>query len=153
MTLSDRIKLINGLIKENTDSTIADHFEALAEIESIEHIVKNEDMAKQIDEEQRREIVALSKTLTPAQIQEQTDYAFSTIYRALQLAGIDYKADTKKRLEIKRQEREAQRATEVIVKKPIRKPVKEPFRRPPAEYSNHSPYGIATEFHNQKAAS
>jgi len=149
MNLEDRIKLIDDLIKEDPDSTIADYIMLVGDIDSIQKTVKERDMAKQIDHQQRQHIVELFKTKTPAEIHHETKYAFSTIYKALELAGIDYKAVTKKRKEAERiamrERQELHREREIEARKP-KKPIvpDPPLQRPPAIYSNHSPYGIAS---------
>lgn len=125
MNLKDRIKLINDIVKENDNSTIADYAVSLQEIEDIENGVKQ--MVKKVEETTRQQILRLAADMTAKQIKMQTGIPFSTIYKALKEQGFDVLQERKRRRE------------ELFAGK-----------RPPAIYSNPRPYDSLHQ--NQKTA-
>lgn len=118
------------------------------------------EFAKKIREKEKaraEQVVKLSATMTPAEIVIETGLGTTAVYKYLKLAGIDTgiiartrREEERKKLKAKVEE-EKQRSEEL--KKLSVDKGRQPYVRPPAEYSNSSPWGIATEFHNQKAAS
>ena len=147
MNLQSKLKLINDMIKENPDATIRDYLTLVSDIENIE---KSTPMAfPGIGQDKKEEILKMAATMTATEIRQETNIAFSTIYRVLRQHGIDVKAETRQRKlaeriakeEMERKEREA-----IIAARKPKKPIlpERPFTRPPAVYSNHSPFGIAS---------
>lgn len=49
MTLSDKIQLVNDLIRENSEITIAEYLDALQEIEIIERVQEDLAFAEELD--------------------------------------------------------------------------------------------------------
>lgn len=137
MTFKDKIKLVNDMIKENDNTTIADYQAAMTEIEGVENgsIVYE----KEEEETRRQYILRLASEMTAKQIKMFTGHSFSVIYRALKDEGYDvHEARRQRREQIKlQQESDRQRALKA---RQLPKPYKAPDVRPPAQYSNSRPY-------------
>lgn len=133
MTLS-RIQLIEDMIRENPEYTIRDYLDVVAEIENI----KTEDMGSRkgvpnLTDDKMGQIVQLAKERkSVVEICAILGISQNCVYKACSRKGPGYKALS---------------CPQVIQPEPvIKEPEKklEKWRRPPAEYSNHSPFGIAS---------
>lgn len=137
MTLADRIKLIDDMIREDPQYTIRDYLDMVAEIEQI----KIEDMGSRkgipnVPEDKRLTIIRLAKTKSVAEICEIMGVSQDCVYKICRKDGFGVRAI---------------RNPEVIQPDPVPERVPEPgpkkpavYTRPPAVYSNHSPFGIAS---------
>lgn len=133
MNLPDRIKLVDDMIREDPQYTIRDYLEVVAEIEQI----KIEDMGSRkgipnVPEDRRLTIIRLAKTKSVAEICEIMGVSQDCVYKICNKYGPGVRAI---------------RNPEVIEPEPV--PDSEPkepvaYKRPPAVYSNHSPFGIAS---------
>jgi hypothetical protein len=131
MNLGDHIKLIEDMIRENQDYTIADYLEL---VEEIEHI-KIDDMGSRkgipnVTEDKRLTILRMAKTHSVAEICQFMGVSQDCVYKTCRRHGPGLRAIQN---------------PEVIEPQPLPE-VKKPAQqgRPPANYSNHSPYGIAS---------
>jgi len=133
MTLSDRIQLIDDMIRKNPEYTIRDYLDLVNEINQI----KNEDMGSRkgipnIPEDKKLIIIRLAQTKSVAEICEIMGISPNCIYKACARGGTSIRA-------IRHQEiLEPAQPPALEVNKPKK------YVRPPAEYSNHSPFGIAS---------
>lgn len=165
MILPDQIKFVNDLIKENPEITIWQYLEAVQEIDIIKKI--QNDMAKmRMKPEQWEKLSSMMPTASYVEIKKETGLATTTIYKHMGKKQIDLKAK-KRMLKAERAQREAeQRKKEQEERMKVIKSRQAPnlrpdspgiqvkavevvkqFTRPAAEYSNHSPYGIADTLH------
>jgi hypothetical protein len=135
MTLGQKIRLIDDLIREDSDHNIRDYLETVAEIENIEKENKKTMAHPGISDEERERIILLASKMTVKEIRAGTSHAFSTIYRVLNEEKIKFH-----RMMMKRRKKD-------LAKEPVLGPVPEirkrdknypttDFKRPPCEYSN-----------------
>lgn len=130
MTLEAKTKMIEGLIRENPESTIADYLVLLADIESIER----GDMVYTLslpDPSIQLNVLAMAASMTNRGLVTISDRYFDLFRRAIKNETIEPSELPTGKTILKRAEAE-------ITK------VKDQHQRPPAEYSNHSPWQIAS---------
>jgi len=146
MTLSNQKTFVNDLIKEDRDITIRQYLEAVQEIDIIEKT--QTDMGRRpLDTDKRQMVLDMAMSAKYEVIHEVTGVSLAAICRIIKDAGID------------QEERKAAiRAGQIKLEKELwAKRLSAPksqklFIRPVAEYSNHSPYGIAETLHQIKTA-
>ncbi len=129
MTLPQKIKLIDDLIRENRDAEIWEYLAAVQEIETIEKTQTDMGSRKGIPnltEEQKKEIIDLVKEKTPvAEICGIMGVSENAVYTSC---------------------RTGNRSIRQIKPKKAAKTNAKPIERPVAVYSNSSPWGIASGF-------
>lgn len=154
MKLTDKIKMIDDMIKENPDCTVKDYLEVLTDVESIEKGGLNMPYPG-LSNEERERILKLAAQMNVSDIRRQTNLAFSTIYAVLKSEGINMRKVVKERKAIaekEAKEQERNRMEELKKRLQVAQEIAgnpqdqqdKKFQRPPAEYSNHSPWNIAS---------
>lgn len=148
MTLANQITFVDDLIKEDPDITIRQYLEAVQEIDTIEKT--QTDMGRRpLDSDKRKMVLDMAPSHKYEKIKSVTGVSLAVISRIIKAAEIDQE---ERRANIRAQEEQREKdlwAVRLAVKIP-EKPKR--FVRPPAVYSNSSPYGIASEYINQKTA-
>lgn len=153
MNLPDQIKLIDDMISESPDYTVADYLSLCAEIQNIEKGIfmpnPGIDIATQV------QVLKMAADFDYKTIHKETGLGISAIYRYLKRAGVDLK-EKRDRLKEQREaeallvrEEEIKRRLGVaqeVIKTPV---IPEKWKRPAAIYSNSRPYDT---LHNQKTA-
>ena len=100
MTLEAKIKMVDALVREDPNSTIADYLALLADVESIEKGEVGQEPPLSVTDW----VMKLAATKTVPQMKKETNFSYSTIYRALDKLGIDPKDLTTAARQRKRQE-------------------------------------------------
>jgi hypothetical protein len=167
MDLAWKIKLVDELIRENPESRICDYLEAVKEIECVEYKNSIEMPRKPITQDEKDRILFLAATMNVKDIRTAVrpdePIAFSTIYQILRENGFNVRIERERRkaaeweMEQRRLLELDQRAVEARLAMPApqkKAKTEKPnattcFVRAKGEYSNRSPFGIATEFHQQ----
>lgn len=140
MTIEQKIKLIDDLIKENPEVTISEYLFAAQEIELIEKApnMPSRKGKPNLTEEQKKSVLVLAHAKNTAkEISEITGLTLDRIYKICAAAGQSIRAI---------------RHPEVIAPADIPDIPAKRFTRPAAQYSNHSPWGVADALHQQKTA-
>lgn len=132
MTLDEKIKLIDDLIRENTDITIAEYLFSVAEIENVEKTTSmdNRKGIANLSDEEKVKILAMAQTYNAKEISLGLGLSLNQVYKVCAKVKGGIKA-------IRHPEAEP-------APSPPIPPAKRAFVRPPAQYSNHSPMGIAS---------
>lgn len=136
MTLSNQITFINDLIREDQDITIREYLEAVQEIDIIAK-TQNDMGRRPLDTDKRQMVLDMAMSAKYEVIRDITGVSIAVISRILKDAGIDQE---ERKLAIRANQLEVDKK---LWARRISAPQKR-FIRPPAEYSNHSPMGIAS---------
>lgn len=114
MTLTEKIKLVDDLIREDKETTIRQYLDAIAEIDNIKPPEVNK--PKNYTTDQAQFMLTHHKQYTCVEMAEKLEIEPADVYNFAYRNKLSFKRQDKKM----------------------------PYVRPPAQYSNHSPFGIAS---------
>lgn len=129
MTLSDQIKLTDVLVRNEPDTTIREYLDMVKEIDNIKPVEMSK--PKQYTPDQAQFMLTHHKSFTAVEMAVRLNIEVATVYNFAYRNKLSFKSVNQSQVAFEREDKR-------------RNERKKPLIRPAAQYSNHSPYGIAS---------